>query len=296
VVGLHTRRRALEHAALTGAAADFPAHSSVRSDPVSRLARALAGAGSARLVPFLTAGYPSAGDTSAMAVALAHAGAAAIELGIPFSDPIADGPDIQRASEWALRHGVGVPEVLAVVAAIRRESEVPLVLMTYANPVLHYGASRFAADARLAGADGVLLSDLPPEELPDVWAAMDGAGLDTVMLIAPTTDPARLPLLVARARGFVYCLARTGVTGASAGERGDLTGRVAAVRTLTRLPVAVGFGIATAAQAGALRDVVDAVVVGAAFMRAIAADPDHGAVARVTALGADLLSALDPGL
>src|SRR5439155_3813903 len=160
---------------------------------------------------FLTTGYPSVADTAAMAVALAHTGAAAIELGIPFSDPIADGPDIQRASEWALRGGVGMTEVLATVAAIRHESDVPIVLMTYANPVLHFGALRFAAAARQAGADGVLLSDIPPEEMPEVWAAMDSAGLDTVLLVAPTTDPGRLPQLVDRSRGFVYCLARPGV-------------------------------------------------------------------------------------
>lgn len=229
-----------------------------------------------------------------MACGLAERGAAALELGIPFSDPIADGPDIQRASEWALRRRVGMAEVLELVRGVRAATPIPIVLMTYANPVLRYGAARFAAAARTAGADGVLLSDLPPDELPDVWRAMDDAALDTVVLIAPTTADARLPLLIARARGFVYCLARTGVTGGSAGEAGDLAGRIAAVRRLTALPVGVGFGIGTPAQAAALRGVADAVVVGAALMRA-AGGPEQGAVERVVELGASLAAALEPG-
>jgi tryptophan synthase alpha chain len=228
-----------------------------------------------------------------MAEGLARRGAAALEIGIPFSDPIADGPDIQRASESALRRGVGMRDVLAVVRGIRARTDIPIVLMTYANPVLRYGAARFAHDAREAGADGALLSDLPPDELPDVWRAMDDAALDTVVLIAPTTAEVRLPALVARARGFVYCLARTGVTGGSAGEQGDLRARVAAVRRLSRLPVGVGFGIATPAQAAALRGVADAVAVGAALMRAASGD-ESGAVERVVTLGASLAAALEP--
>lgn len=227
-----------------------------------------------------------------MAAGLAAHGAAALEIGVPFSDPIADGPDIQRASEWALRRRVGMGEVLGLVRDIRARAPVPIVLMTYANPVLRYGAARFAHDARAAGADGVLMSDLPPEELPDVWGAMDTEGLDTVVLVAPTTDASRLPALIARARGFVYCLTRTGVTGGSAGEHGDLAARVAAVRQLTPLPVGVGFGIATPAQAAALSGVADAAVVGAALMRA-AGGPEAGAVERVVELGASLAQALE---
>src|SRR5205823_1100812 len=129
-----------------------------------------------------------------------------------FSDPIADGAEIQRASEWAMRDRVGVSEALEVVRRLRAVSPVPVVIMTYANPVLRHGAARFAAEARESGVDGVLLSDLPPEELPEVWQVMDQAGIDTVVLVAPTTAPARLPTLIARSRGFLYCLARTGVT------------------------------------------------------------------------------------
>lgn len=260
---------------------------------VSRLGPAFASArGTTGLVPYLTAGYPSLEASLEMLRAFARLGARAVEVGIPFSDPIADGPEIQRASEWALQRGGSADQALALVAALRLESQLPVVIMSYANPVLRGGIGAFAEAARAAGVDGVLLSDLPPEESPEVWETLDRAGLDTVMLVAPTTEEARLPALLSRARGFVYCLARTGVTGAGPGESGSLSGRIAALRRLTPLPVAVGFGIATAEQARSLRGVADAVVVGAAFMRAVAEDPAHGAVDRVRALAAMLLEAL----
>ena len=220
-------------------------------------------------------------------------GVLAVEVGIPFSDPIADGPDIQRASEWALRNGTGAAESLALVARLRRESQLPVVVMTYANPVLRDGIAAFASAASAAGVDGVLVSDVPADESSDIWQALDDARLDTVMLVAPTTDPSRLPRLVSRARGFVYCLARTGVTGTGPGDAGDLPQRIAAVRRLTPLPVAVGFGISTPSQARALKGVADAVVIGAAFMRAVSEDPARGAVERVAALAATMKQALD---
>jgi tryptophan synthase alpha chain len=261
---------------------------------VSRIARAFRDAkpGATGLIPFVTAGYPSLDATLAMLEGIASLGARALEIGIPFSDPIADGPEIQRASEWALRKKVGVKETLELVRALRRKSELPVVIMTYANPVLRDGIASFARDARDAGVDGVIISDLPPDESPEVWRALDDAGLDTVILVAPTTDPARLPKLVARSRGFVYCLARTGVTGRGAGDAGALPERIAAIRRLTPLPIAVGFGIGTAADARALLGVADAVVVGAAFMRRVTEDPEHGAGERVLALARELVTAL----
>ena len=227
-----------------------------------------------------------------MVAALERAGAAAVEIGIPFSDPIADGPDIQRASELALKNGVGPREVLGLVTEIRRRAALPIVLMTYANPVLRQGVDDYARAAREAGADGILVSDLPPDECPEVWEALDRSGLDTVTLVAPTTEPTRLRALVARARGFVYCLARTGVTGSGAGESGPVPERIAAVRSLTSLPVAVGFGISSPGQARALRGTADAVVVGAAFMRAAMGGPEAAAVERVESLGRELVQAL----
>jgi tryptophan synthase alpha chain len=259
----------------------------------SRLEAAFAAQrGRTGLVPFVTAGYPSLDATREMLLGFARAGALAVELGIPFSDPIADGPDIQRASEWALRLKVGVPEVLQLVADLRRESELPVVLMTYANPVVRTGLDAFAARARQAGVDGVIVSDLPPEESPETWAALRGAGLDTITLVAPTTDDARVPRLVERCSGFVYCLARTGVTGQGAGWSGSLPERIAWIRKHTTLPVAVGFGISSGDDARRLRGVADAVIVGAAFMRRVAEDPDRGAPERVNAFAGELVGAL----
>ena len=260
---------------------------------VSRLGPAFSASGGATgLIPFITAGYPSLDASLEMLLALDKPGVRALEIGIPFSDPIADGPEIQRASEWALRAGVGAEETLGLVARFRRSSERPVVLMTYANPLLRRGIEPFARAAREAGVDGIILSDLPPDEAPEVWAALDQAGLDTIVLVAPTTDAARLPRLLARARGFVYCLARTGVTGAGGGDASALPERVAALRRLTPLPVAVGFGIAGAAGARALIGVADAVVVGAAFMRAVTEDPARGAVHRVQTLAGERVQAL----
>jgi len=205
---------------------------------------------------------------------------------------MADGPEIQRACEWAVRGGVGAAEALTLVARLRRTTDLPVVLMTYLNPLLRIGLEPFARAARAAGVDGVLISDLPPDESPEAWGTLDAHEIETVMLVAPTTDASRLPRLLARARGFVYCLARTGVTGAGGGYAGALPKRVAAVRRLTPLPVAVGFGISTPDQARALQGVADAVVVGAAFMRAVTVDPERGAVDRVRALADELLRAL----
>jgi len=259
----------------------------------SRLTSAFAArAGASGLIPYLTAGYPSLEGSLELMRAFERAGALALEVGVPFSDPIADGPDIQRASEWALRQGVGVRDVLDLVERFRRESSLPVVVMTYANPVVRMGPEAFASRAREAGVDGVLLSDLPPEELPELWRALDDAGLDTVLLVAPTTSPERLPSVLGRCRGFVYCLSRTGVTGRAGGEAGSLEDRLAAVRAGSTLPVAVGFGISTADDAAALRGRADAAIVGAAFMRLVQRDPSLGYAERAGALAAEMVGAL----
>lgn len=261
--------------------------------PASRLAPAFAAlAGKTGLIPFLTAGYPTLDETLEMARGLAALGCVALEIGIPFSDPIADGPEIQRASEWALRHGVTRDAVLELVRELRKSSEIPVVLMTYANPVLTGGVEAFARRAAQAGVDGVILSDVPPDEAEEWWQAFEREGIDPIALVAPTTESERLAFLARRSRGFVYCLARTGVTGAGAGESGDLDRRIAAIRALTRLPIAVGFGISSPAGARALRGKADAVVVGAALMRAISSDPTSGAAGRVLAVAGELCAAL----
>ncbi len=244
------------------------------------------------LIPYLTAGYPTLDGSLAMMHALEAAGALALEVGVPFSDPIADGPDIQRASEWALRGGTGAVEALDLVARFRRESQLPVVLMTYTNPVAHLGAQEFARRAHEVGVDGVLLSDLPPEESPELWSALDDAALDTILLVAPTTSAARLPIVLERCRGFVYVLSRTGVTGRADGYAGSLDERLAAVRAASALPVAVGFGISSAADAEKLRGKADATIVGAAFMRLVQQDPEKGYVERVGAFARELVAAL----
>jgi tryptophan synthase alpha chain len=250
--------------------------------------------GATGLIPYVTAGYPSLDATLGMLRGVDRAGALAVELGIPFSDPIADGPDIQRACEWALRQDVGIADVLALVADFRRESQLPIVLMTYANPVVRMGLGEFGARAHESGVDGIIVSDLPPEESPETWDALTAAGLDTITLVAPTTDDARVAGLIARCRGFVYCLARTGVTGQGSGWSGSLPDRIAQIRRHTTLPVAVGFGISSPADAAKLRGVADAVIVGAAFMRRVAENPEQGAPERVSAFAGELVGALAP--
>src|SRR5262245_28411615 len=244
------------------------------------------------LIPYLTAGYPTAELTLELMRTLESVGALAIEIGIPFSDPIADGPDIQRASERALAGGMSTTGVLELIHRYRERGRLPVIVMTYANPVLRFGLERFTREARDAGVDAVIVSDLPAEESPEVWRALDDAGLDSVLLVAPTTSAERLRSIVSRCRGFVYCLARTGVTGAGEGYGGVIGDRVRDIRQLTSLPVAIGFGISGPEQARALRGVVDAVIVGAAFARDVAADPVAGVVARIQTRARALIDAM----
>src|SRR5438128_3197319 len=249
--------------------------------------RGLRDSGRAGLVPFLTAGYPDRATCARLLSALADAGAAAIELGVPFTDPLADGPALQLSSQVALDQGVTLDDVYALARGVRaRHPALPLVAMTYANPVLARGVERFAREAKAAGVDGVIVSDLPPEERPDVWDALKAAGLDTIPLVAPTTAEARLPLVVGRASGFVYCLSRTGVTGDDRAFASELDGLVARVRALTDLPVGIGFGVSDPAKARFVAARADLVIVGAAIARKVEAARVEGADAVVEAVGA----------
>ena len=227
--------------------------------------------GTAGLIPFLTAGDPDPEETPALVAALAEAGAVAVELGVPFSDPVADGIVIQRSSERALAQGVTLERVLEVVRRSRALTDVPIVLMGYLNPVLSFGVARFAREAASAGVDGVLLTDLPIEEGEDVRRALRDAGLDTVQLAAPTSGSERLPRIGAESRGFLYCISRTGVTGGRSDLPPGLAAFVAAARAATSLPIAVGFGISQPAQFRAVGTLADAVVVGSALVQTIAA-------------------------
>lgn len=218
------------------------------------------------LVAYVTAGDPDLKFTQALVLALAEAGADVIELGVPFSDPIADGPVIQRASARALKAGTTLAEVLKLAARIRRQCEVPLVLFSYYNPVLQMGAERFAERAAAAGVDGVLITDLTPEEASGFVRVMRRAKLDTVFLVAPTSTAARLRAIGQLTRGFVYVISRRGTTGQRKDVPSEVRALVKRVRRVTKLPVAVGFGIAQPEHVAALDGVADGVVVGSALV------------------------------
>jgi tryptophan synthase alpha chain len=263
--------------------------------PLESKLRALAREGRAGLVPFVTAGYPTRGATVPVLTALERSGAAAVELGIPFSDPLADGPVIQRTSQVALDNRVTLADVLGDVAEFHRDSKLPIVLMSYVNPVLAFGPGRFARQAREAGVSGVILTDLPPEERPDIWSALAGESLDSILLIAPTTDPGRRAFLARRSRGFVYCVSRTGVTGAGSAFAGELATVISQVRRATTVPVGVGFGVNGAARAREVAAMADAVIVGAALCERMERGSERGlegAIAEAEGFVAELAEAV----
>jgi tryptophan synthase alpha chain len=221
------------------------------------------------LVAFLTAGDPSLAATESLVLALAEAGADVVELGVPFSDPVADGPAIQRSSERALRAGTTLAGVLDAVRAVRKKSDVALVLFSYYNPVLQMGLTRFAESAAVAGADGALITDLTPEESGDYRRAVTERGLDTIFLAAPTTPDGRMSRIAECSSGFLYLISRTGVTGTKKSLPEDLPGLVRRVRRMTSLPIAVGFGISEPGHVSLLGGLADAAVVGSALVEEI---------------------------
>ncbi|HET9386881.1 MAG TPA: tryptophan synthase subunit alpha [Gemmatimonadales bacterium] len=222
------------------------------------------------LIPYLTAGFPTYATSLDALRRVARAGADFVEIGVPFSDPLADGPTIQRTTQAALEQGMTVARVLELV----REAAlaVPVIIMTYLNPVLSYGIERFVKEARTAGVAGVLLTDLPAGADPALEQAVTRGGLDLIRLIAPTTDDQRLTTALDGTTGFVYLISRLGVTGARDAVPADLESQVRRVRAVSRLPVAVGFGIGTPAQAAAATRFADGVVVGSALLDVLAQD------------------------
>jgi tryptophan synthase alpha chain len=226
-------------------------------------------AGEMGLIPYLTAGDPSLAATESFVLALAAAGADVIELGVPFSDPVADGPTIQRAIERSLAAGTTLRSVLDLVRSLRAKTEVPLMLFSYYNPVLQMGLDRFAADASAAGADGALITDLTPEESADYRAAMHKHGLDTIFLAAPTSTDERLARIAEVSSGFLYVISRTGVTGAKDTLPDDLPALIRRTRRATRLPIAVGFGVSLPTHVSLLGRLADAAVVGSALVEEI---------------------------
>jgi len=220
-------------------------------------------------IPFITAGDPDLETTLELILELARAGATVIELGVPFSDPMADGPVIQRASERALRNRVGVAEVLSVIKEARRETDVPIVLFSYYNPLLQFGAERLCIEAQGAGVDGMLVTDLAPEEAGDFAAMLRAHDLDLIFLVAPTSTDSRLRRIAERASGFIYAVSRAGVTGVQNEMSMDAECLVKRVRTASDLPVAVGFGISSREQVAEVWRYADAAVVGSAIVAEI---------------------------
>ncbi len=220
--------------------------------------------GEAALIPFIVAGDPSLEATRALVLELEARGADLIELGVPFSDPMADGPANQRALARGLAAGASLAAILAMVSELRRESQIPIVLFGYYNPILHYGCERLCADAARAGVDGLLVVDLPPEEAAELARPARAHGLDIIYLLAPTTPVERVRTIAHAGSGFLYYVAVTGVTGTRTSLAAGLETRVRALRAVTDLPVGVGFGISTAAQAGEVAGFADAGVGGSA--------------------------------
>lgn len=222
------------------------------------------------LIPYLTAGDPDLAATRRLALALVNAGADIVELGIPYSDPLADGPTIQAAGERALRSGTTIGGVMETARWLRRHADVPLVYLVYYNCIYRYGLDRFVEEAVQSGVDGLVVPDLPPEEAGALEATLSGTDLSLIYLLAPTSTSDRIHLVTERATGFIYCVSLTGVTGARDVLPDSLGAFVERVRALSKVPLAVGFGIATAQQAAMVAKVADGVIVGSAVVDRVA--------------------------
>ncbi|HEY6806341.1 MAG TPA: tryptophan synthase subunit alpha [Pyrinomonadaceae bacterium] len=223
--------------------------------------------GAKGFIPFITAGDPDLETTEELLLVLADAGATVIELGVPFSDPMADGPVIQRASERALKHEFGLTEILAMVRRVRERIQTPIILFSYFNPLLRFGLERLAQSASESGIDGVLVTDLTPEEAEDFYQALRSHALDMIFLVAPTSTDARLQLIASKASGFIYAVSRAGVTGTRDSVSVEAERLVDRVRQYSSLPVAVGFGISNREQVSDVQKYADAAVVGSAIVQ-----------------------------
>ena len=265
----------------TSKAATETRRAPVAGGRISRKFRELAEKGELGLIAYITAGDPSLDATEKIVLAAAEAGADVIELGVPFSDPVADGPTIQRASERALRAGTKLASVLDLVQRLRLGTDVPLVLFSYFNPILQMGLEKFAAAASATGADGVLATDLTLEEADEYRAILHSNGLDTIFLVAPTSTDTRIENIARASSGFLYLISRAGVTGAREALPPELPVLTRRIRKFTTLPIAVGFGISLPTHVTVLGGIADAAVVGSALVAEIekAASPDAAAEA-----------------
>ncbi|HXD96104.1 MAG TPA: tryptophan synthase subunit alpha [Candidatus Acidoferrum sp.] len=245
--------------------------------------------GERALVAYLMAGDPSLAETERLVIEAERRGADVVELGVPFSDPLADGPVIQRADVRALAAGTSLPRVLEMVASLRARVRLPLVLMTYYNPVLAFGLKSFARTAADAGADGVIVPDLPHEEAEPLRAEAEPAGLDLIHLVAPTSTPARVKAIARLSRGFIYVVSLTGVTGERRELPPDLGAQIRTLRLVTTKPVCVGFGVSTPEQVEAVGKLADGVAVGSAIVRAI---EEHAGTSALVAKVGDFIASL----
>ncbi|HWU82306.1 MAG TPA: tryptophan synthase subunit alpha [Methylophilaceae bacterium] len=246
------------------------------------------------LIPYITAGDPHPDHTVGLLHTLVKSGADMIELGVPFSDPMADGPVIQRASERALAHHVSLNKVLEMVRAFReQDAQTPIVLMGYANPIEAMGMETFVQRAKAAGVDGVLTVDSPPEECTEFVRLLQAEGMDPIFLLSPTTEPARVDVIVSQASGFVYYVSLKGVTGAKNLDIVEVADRVSDIRSKTDIPIGVGFGVRDAATAKAVAEIADAVVVGSRMVQAIEQSTEATLTSDVAALMTELRSAID---
>ncbi len=260
--------------------------------PIAETFRALAKRRELGLVAYLTAGDPNIEASEQIILAAAQAGADIIELGVPFSDPIADGPTIQRASERSLRAGTTLAQVLALAARLKQKIQTPLVIFSYYNPILQMGLEKFAREAQAVGVDGVLATDMIPEESAEYRKVMDAHNLDTIFLAAPTSTNARIEKIAKATKGFLYLVSRTGVTGTRDALPAELAGFVKRVRAVTDMPIAVGFGISQPSHVAALAGIADAAVVGSALVAKVeAARTVEEAAKSVSALVRDLKAA-----
>ena len=272
---------------------------SARTKRISRRFAALASEGRAGLVAFVTAGDPDLATSQAILEGLPEAGADLIELGMPFTDPMADGPAIQASSLRALKSGMTLSKVLDLVAGFRRrDGETPIVLMGYYNPIYSYGVARFLSDAQSAGVDGLIVVDLPPEEDEELCLPAAGAGFDFIRLATPTTDAARLPKVLNHASGFLYYVSITGITGTRSASTEAVEAAVQRLKAATKLPIAVGFGIREPSQAAAIAQFADAAVVGSALVDRVAQklDPQGQPAADTAAHVLELVRGLAAGI
>ena len=243
------------------------------------------------LVGFVTAGDPTPDLSLKIVRGMCRSGLDSLELGVPFSDPTADGPVIQRSSERSLAKGVSLSSVLAMTRTIRSETDIPIVLFSYYNPIFNYGVVRFYQDAVASGADGVLVVDLPPEESNEMTAERNGQELSLIRLVAPTTPRDRMALIAGAGQGFLYLVSKTGVTGSHGLDLADIAGKVKSLRAITALPICVGFGISTPGEVAGVAEVADGVVVGSAFENLIEAHMDDPALVEIVSESVETLKA-----